>query len=396
MVIHLVQINIPYVFKRYSKKYNIYRDLYEIDLLGLELRSIDEKLAEQTRHIIFRNKEICYLNKIEDDSKVDLLILGSFAIFRELSKDITATGNEDLGYKIGSVLNNYSNKNKQSIKIASQNISLTDPQVMGIVNVTPDSFSDGGKYYDTKLAIEHALELIELGACIIDVGGESTRPNAQPVDEKEELKRVIPVIEGIKSHKQNTLISIDTTKSIVASEAISAGASIVNDISAMTFDKKMKNVIAEKKATAVIMHMKGTPTDMQKNPYYDDVILEIYDYLNERIKFAEKNGISKIIIDPGIGFGKRIEDNYEILNRLKEFRGLNKPLLVGLSKKSFLGKSLNLEIDERKESTLVAETLALSNGADLIRTHEVEQTLTSLQILKKTASSEYNLHVGNI
>lgn len=396
MVIQLVEINIPYVFKRYSQKYNIYRDLYEIDLLALEIRNIDETLAENTRHIIFRNKEICYHKKISNNSHVDLLILGSFVIFRELSKDITAVGNEDLGHKIGLLLNNYCSRSQLSLKINSKSLSLKESKIMGIVNVTPDSFSDGGKFIDKDTAITHASQMIENGATIIDVGGESTRPNAEIISEDEELKRVIPVIEGIINLHSDAIISIDTTKSIVAKEAISAGASIVNDISAMTFDKKMIDVVRDKKVTVVLMHMKGTPLTMQKHPYYEDPVQEIYDYLDERIKFAEKNGITKIIIDPGIGFGKRVEDNFEILNRLQEFRGLNKPLLVGLSRKSFLGKTLDLDVNDRKEPTLIAETLALHNGADIIRTHEINQTLTAINILSNTATMDISLHVGNI
>ena len=192
------------------------------------------------------------------------------------------------------------------------------------------------------------------------------------------------------------MISIDTSKSKVAEDAICAGASLVNDISAMSFDKKMVDVVAEKKVPIVLMHIQGTPADMQRHPYYDEVIMEIYDYLNSRIAFAEKHGITKILVDPGIGFGKRIEDNYEILNRLQEFRGLNKPLLIGLSRKSFLGKSLGLKVDERKVPTLIAELLALKNGADIVRTHEISQTLIAINILSNTAAVDNNSNVGNI
>lgn len=388
MVIQLIEINIPYVFKRYVKKYNIYRDLYEIDLLALEVRDLGEELAENTRHIIFRNKEICYIKKRTGENKVDILILGSFVIFRELSKEITAAGNEDLGHKIGSVLKNYSDKRQYNLQLKSKQISLQQTSLMGIVNVTPDSFSDGGKYFDKEKAIDHALKLIEDGALIIDVGGESTRPNSVSVSEKEELERVVPVIEGIINAKPQALISIDTTKSLVAKESIKAGASMINDISAMRFDKKMVEVAADTRVPIVLMHMLGTPQDMQKNPYYDDVILEIYDFFTERIKFAEKNGVHNSLIDPGIGFGKRISDNYEILNRLNEFKGLSKPIVIGLSRKSFLGKSLNLEINERSEATLIAETLAIKNGVDIIRTHEVKQTLTAVKVFSNIISVE--------
>jgi len=388
LIIQLIEINIPYVFKRYLKKYNIYRDLYEIDLLALEIRDLAEELAENTRHIIFRNKEICYVKKREEEKKVDLLILGSFVIFKELAKNITASGNEDLGHKIASVLKNYSDKRVYNLQLKSKHFSFHQTSLMGIVNVTPDSFSDGGKYFDKQKAIEFALKLIEDGALIIDVGGESTRPNSESISQEEELNRVIPVIEGIITANPKALISIDTTKSAVAKEAIKAGASIVNDISAMRFDHKMVEVVAEEKVPVILMHMLGKPKDMQHNPFYNDVILEIYDFLNERIKFAEKNGVNKIIVDPGIGFGKRVYDNYEIVNRLSEFKGLSKPIVVGLSRKSFLGKSLDLEVDERSEATLIAETIAIKNGADIIRTHDVKQTISSVKIFSNLSQVE--------
>lgn len=383
MIIQLVEINIPYVFKRYVKKYNIYRDLYEIDLLALEIREFNKELAEGTRHIIFRNKEICYVTKSENENKVDLLILGSFAIFKEIAKDITAVGNEDLGHRITSLLDNYSGKSKYHINLRNKRISFEVPNIMGILNVTPDSFSDGGQYFEKEKAIEHGLQLLSVGADLLDIGGESTRPGSEPVDEIEEINRVIPVIEGILKQKPDAVISIDTTKSSVAKAAIESGAMFINDISAMTFDKNMVKIAAEKKAVVILMHMKGTPQTMQKHPYYDDVILEIYDYLYERIKFAERSGVDNVIIDPGVGFGKRVEDNYEIVRRLSEFKGLLKPIAVGLSRKSFLGKSLDLQLENRKEATLAAETLAIKNGANLIRTHEVEQTLIASKFIKQ-------------
>ena len=383
MIIQLIEINIPYVFKRYVKKYNIYRDLYEIDLLALEIREFDEELAEGTRHIIFRNKEICYVTKTENEKKVDLLILGSFAIFKEIAKDITAVGNEDLGHKITTLLDIFSGKSKHQISLKKKKIPFEQPIIMGIINVTPDSFSDGGQFFDKEKAIEHGLKLLSDGAGVLDIGGESTRPGSEPVDESEEINRVVPVIEGILKHMPDALISIDTTKSSVAKAAIDSGAMIINDISAMTFDKNMVKIAAEKKAAIILMHMKGTPQTMQKHPYYDDVILEIYDYLHQRIKFAEQNGVEKVIIDPGIGFGKRVEDNYEILRRLNEFKGLHKPIAIGVSRKSFLGKSLDLEIENRKEATLAAETMAIKNGADFIRTHDVAQTVTASKFIKQ-------------
>ena len=376
MIIHLVNIHIPYVFKRYVRKYNIYRDLHEIDILGLEIRNLDKELAEKTRHIIFRNKEICYYKDTETENCVDLLILGSYGIFKELAKDIGAAGNEDLGHKITRTLNQFDSKTTNLDIIPS----IKRSAIAGIVNVTPDSFSDGGNYVEKSKAVEQALKLLEEGADIIDIGGESTRPGADKVSEEEEIKRVIPVIEEILKHKKDTLISIDTMKSAVASEAVKAGASIINDVSSFNYDKKMLDTAAELKVPVILMHMKGNPKTMQDNPFYDDPVLEIYDYLADKIKTAHSHGLEKVIIDPGIGFGKRVSDNYEILERLIEFKGLSKPVLIGVSRKSMFGKALNLKVDEREDATLAAETLAIKNGASLIRTHNVKNTLRAAKV----------------
>ena len=384
MIIQLVEISIPYVFKRYLKKYNIYRDLYEIDLLALEIRDIDEELAENTRHIIFRNKEICYVTKTQKRDKVNLLILGSFSIFKEIAKDITAGGGEDLGHRITNLLDSFAGKNKIQFTLKRKKYLFDTPVIMGIVNVTPDSFSDGGKYLEKEKAVEHGLKLLEDGAEILDIGGESTRPGSEIVKAEEEIQRVIPIIEDIIKNNSNAVISIDTRKANVAKAALEAGASIINDISALTFDKKMVEVASEKKAAVILMHMQGTPQDMQKHPYYDDVILEIYDFLYKQIRFAEKNGVDDIIIDPGIGFGKRVEDNYEILNRLNEFKGLLRPIAIGISRKSFLGKSLDLQIEDRREATLAAETLSIKNGANIIRTHDVSQAVIASKFIEHT------------
>ena len=384
MIVHLVNIFIPYVFKRYLKKYNIYRDLHEIDLLGVEIRNLDSELAESARHIILRNKEICYVKKSDEYPKrVDLLILGSFAIFKDIAKDIVAVGNEDLGYKLTHLLQNYSSDNNHSLNLKSNVRKFSQTIVMGILNVTPDSFSDGGKYFaDPSAAVEHGIKLIEQGADIIDIGGESTRPGSEEVPVSKEIERILPVIEGIKKKNNDACISIDTRKSAVAKAAIKAGAGIVNDVSGGEFDESMFEVCAESKTPLILMHSKGTPDKMQENPYYDDVVEEIYDYLDNRIKLAEKAGVKNIIIDPGIGFGKRISDNYELLDRLNEFKGLGKQILIGLSRKTFLGKSLGLDVNERDDATLAAETLAIRNGADIIRTHEVRNTVQAAKIYR--------------
>lgn len=254
-------------------------------------------------------------------------------------------------------------------------LSSKIPLIMGIVNVTPDSFSDGGKYFDKNSAVNHAINLIELGADIIDIGGESTRPGAEIISTNEELNRAIPVIEEIRKIDKNIFISIDTTKSEVAKEAINCGVNLVNDISAGSFDPRILEVVKESEIPYVLMHMKGKPQNMQNEPFYNNVVGEVYDFLKEKIIELNSKGIKKIIIDPGIGFGKRIEDNFDILKNLNKFLNLNKPILVGISKKSFLGKSLNVDIDSRENSTIISETFSVIKGAKIIRTHNVKNAV---------------------
>lgn len=245
---------------------------------------------------------------------------------------------------------------------------------MGILNVTPDSFSDGGLFINKNNAINHAFRMQDEGADIIDIGGESTRPGAKAVSVKEEIRRVVPVIEKL-AKKMKIPISIDTYKSAVAEAALSAGASMVNDISGLRFDPRMPEVAAAHKVPVVIMHIKGTPGNMQKNPFYKAIIPEIADYLREGIEIARDAGIAedKIIIDPGIGFGKTVEHNLEIIKRLGEFAGFEKPILIGASRKSFIGKIFcDLPVTERLEGTAAAVAIGIFNGANMIRVHDIK------------------------
>ncbi|OPY02928.1 MAG: Dihydropteroate synthase [Syntrophorhabdus sp. PtaB.Bin047] len=259
----------------------------------------------------------------------------------------------------------------------------TTPVIMGILNVTPDSFSDGGRHRSVGEAIDHARLMIEEGADIIDVGGESTRPFSEPVTEKEELHRVIPVIERLRDIP-GAFISVDTYKANVAREALLAGADMVNDISGLTYDDAMAGVIAENDAHAVIMHIKGTPRNMQENPRYDDVIGEIKGFLRERVEYAVRNGVDreKIVVDPGIGFGKRVEDNLRILKMLADFKELGRPVLIGTSMKSFIGKLTDMPLEERVEGTLASLAVAIMNGADVLRVHDVRRAKKVLKIVK--------------
>jgi len=262
--------------------------------------------------------------------------------------------------------------------------------IMGILNVTPDSFSDGGKYLEKNTAINHALEMIDEGADIIDIGGESTRPFSDPVSLKEEISRVIPVIEGIRK-ESDVCISIDTTKSQVATAALNSGASVINDVSAMEVDPLMVDVALKFDCPLIIMHMKGTPKNMQDDPQYESLISDIKDYLLDRIDFIISKGINpkKIVIDPGIGFGKTVENNFEIINNLKHFTSMDFPVLLGASRKSFIGISLNLPEKDRLEGSLAANIIGLQNGAKIFRVHDVAETNKALIIANKIFNSNH-------
>lgn len=244
--------------------------------------------------------------------------------------------------------------------------------VMGILNVTPDSFSDGGRFADYDRAVAHAFELISRGADILDIGGESTRPGSEAVPLEIELERVIPVIRSVRE-KSEVLVSIDTTKSEVAKEALSAGADIINDVSALRFDPEMARVAAQTKVPLVLMHMLGVPRTMQKNPVYYSVISEIIAFFEERMRFAVETGVerSQIILDPGIGFGKTVEHNLAIIRNLEAFACLGRPLLLGASRKRFIGRILSRDEGERELGTAVVSAFGVAGGAHIIRVHDV-------------------------
>ena len=264
--------------------------------------------------------------------------------------------------------------------------------IMGVLNVTPDSFSDGGRFLNPDDAVKRALEMQAEGADIIDIGGESSRPGAEPVSVEEELRRVVPVLEEV-CDKLDIPVSIDTYKSEVAEKAIELGADMVNDISALRFDPNMVKVVADYDVPVVLMHMKGTPRDMQLNPSYDDVMHEIVSFLHDRKQFAVSHGVDehKIILDPGIGFGKRtgkgIEDNCEILRRLKELKVLGNPVLVGASRKTFIGnvcgEGEQLPVNERLEGSLAAIAVAVMNGVDVVRVHDVKESKRFLRLMDR-------------
>jgi dihydropteroate synthase len=268
-------------------------------------------------------------------------------------------------------------------------LDLSAPRVMGILNVTPDSFSDGGRYATRDAALRRIKQMIDEGADIIDVGGESSRPGANPVSSDEELLRVLPSIQAIKE-LSDIFISIDTTKADVAEKALKAGAGIVNDISALRSDGKMVEILAASHTPVVLMHMQGTPRDMQKNPHYKDCVGEVHRFFEERIEFCLKNGLSQnqIILDPGIGFGKNLEHNLTLLKNLHKFGDLGCPLLVGASRKSFIGKATGVEREpfRRLGGSLAAALVAIRNGAAIIRVHDVMETVEAVKIWKAIES----------
>jgi dihydropteroate synthase len=250
---------------------------------------------------------------------------------------------------------------------------------MGVVNVTPDSFSDGGRFMSPDRAYDHAMRLVGEGADLLDIGGESTRPGADAVSADEEMSRTVPLIERL--HRATPLpLSIDTYKSEVAEAALRAGATVINDISGASFDLQMLSVAASHGAILVLMHIQGTPKTMQENPSYTDVVAEVGEYLAKAAQRAQQAGVSKLIVDPGLGFGKRLEDNFVLLNRLTEFRMLGLPILVGASRKSFLGRAFAAGPAERLEGTIVSNVLAVQRGATVLRVHDVQAVRRAVEI----------------
>jgi dihydropteroate synthase len=265
-------------------------------------------------------------------------------------------------------------------------------RIMGVINVTPDSFSDGGRYLAAQDAIEHGLELEAEGAAILDVGGESTRPGADPVPEAEELRRVLPVIEGLLERGTSAQISIDTSKSRVAARALEAGASLVNDVTAMRGDPEMAGVVAAAGADCCLMHMLGDPRTMQRDPRYDDVVDDIKAFLVERQAAATRAGIAeeRILLDPGIGFGKTTEHNLELVRRLDELVALGRPVVIGTSRKSFLGRLTGRESpDDRVAATIATNVLAFERGARVFRVHDVAPVHDALAITAATVSAPW-------
>ncbi len=262
---------------------------------------------------------------------------------------------------------------------------------MGILNVTPDSFSDGGRYADPAAALDRALRMVDEGADFIDVGGESSRPGAAPVPAEEEMRRVVPVVAAL-APRLTVPLSVDTRKAVVAARTLDAGASIVNDISGLRHDPRMAEVIGTRNASAIVMHMRGTPETMQADPRYDDLIGEIGEFFTGSLRLAAAAGVSQVILDPGIGFGKTRAHNLELLARLGEFSRFGHPLLVGPSRKAFIGELLGAPVGERLEGTIAAAVAAVLAGASILRVHDVREVARAARVADAIRASTAAFH----
>ncbi|TAE01079.1 MAG: dihydropteroate synthase [Bacteroidetes bacterium] len=278
-------------------------------------------------------------------------------------------------------MENFVFQTKKIIKLQGKLLDLSRPVVMGILNVTPDSFYDGGKYNDIDKIIVQAKQMVQQGATFIDIGGYSTRPNAEEVSEKEELQRIIPAILAIKEKMPSVFISIDTFRAKVATQAVEAGAVLVNDVSGGSLDSQMFETVAKLGVPYVLMHMKGTPKTMSEHSDYKDIFSEITDYFTQKIAELTKLGVHDVILDVGFGFAKNMAQNYVLLNKLAYFKSLGLPLMAGISRKSMIYKRLDINADESLNGTTVLNTVALKNGASILRVHDVKEAMEVINLL---------------
>ncbi|RYF82598.1 MAG: dihydropteroate synthase [Chitinophagaceae bacterium] len=269
-----------------------------------------------------------------------------------------------------------------TLNCKGQLLTITEPIVMGILNITPDSFYSGSRLHDADTLLQKAAQMIEEGAAILDIGGQSTRPNSERVSAEEEKRRVIPAIETLQKHFPQQVLSIDSFYASVAKEAVNAGAGIVNDVSAGSIDPQMLPTVAELGVPYVLMHMPGDPQTMQQNAQYKNVTLEVFDYLSFKLKELAKMGMKDVIVDPGFGFGKTIAHNFQLLRELQFFQQLNKPLMVGLSRKATVYKTLQITPEQALNGSTVMHTIALLNGAHILRVHDVKEAKQAIELLQ--------------
>lgn len=273
---------------------------------------------------------------------------------------------------------------QKTINCGGKLISLEKPLVMGILNITPDSFYDGGKHKDMNNALKHVAKMLKEGANIIDIGAVSTKPGAEEVTQEEEEKRLIPILKKMTKEFPDTIFSIDTYRSSIARMSVDCGAQMINDISAGAFDKNMFRIISELQIPYIIMHIKGVPANMQNDPIYKDVVKEVIAYFSEKVAILRKMGVNDIIIDPGFGFGKTVEHNYELLRNLEYFSFFGLPLMVGVSRKSMINKALGIKSEDALNGTSVLNTIALMKGANILRVHDVKEAVEAVKLVKMT------------
>jgi len=317
-----------------------------------------------------------------------IILFGDLNLINNFSEELKIV-EQPVANRILNLLSNYRATEHFEYQIGDKVFDSKNKYVMGILNITEDSFFDGGKYFSLTQIKERINQLCDLQIDIIDIGGESTRPGSEPISAEEELKRILPAVEYALS--KNMIVSVDTYKSYVAEECLKVGAHIINDISGLKFDSEMADVCAKYNSSVVLMHIRGTPKTMQENPYYNDTPAEIFDELNQLINKANEAGLKQIFVDPGIGFGKRLYDNYEILNRLEEFKFLGYPILIGLSRKSFIGKILNQTPEERLTGTIVSNAVSLFKAANIIRVHDIKEAIETKKIIEAIIKPEITL-----
>jgi dihydropteroate synthase len=364
----------------------------QAEKLAVETVPIHLRVEGVPGHLILSLKKIAHAagtrllippSRVNRSEKQDLILLGTPSQLQKLAVIFEKEPSElyTISKELRSSLSNIGTT-RFTIACRGQPLTLGERTlVMGAINVTPDSFSDGGVFFHRDRAVARALEMVEEGVDILDIGGESTRPRSKAIDPDEERLRVIPVIKRIAA-KTNIPISVDTRKAQVAREALEAGGQIINDISALRSDPEMAEVIASYQAAVVLMHMRGTPETMQQDIHYGSLISDIIQYLKQSIDLACKAGVKRerIILDPGIGFGKTVEHNLSIIKDLYQFRILGRPILIGTSRKSFIGNILNLDTDQREEGTMASVTAAILNGAHVVRVHNVRNAVRVARI----------------
>ncbi|WP_050607980.1 dihydropteroate synthase [Clostridium niameyense] len=391
LIIKLNEKSFPEEFHKigvHSASVNIF--LNKNNIIPLKIFDVQSPAANIIKQELIALGGDCAVNKHCIDCKVetsDIILLGTCRQYRKLIEKIRNMTFFKIPKIIEELEDYFINKNKElrTVLCDGRIINYEKMKVMGIINCTPDSFYDGSRKQTMEETLKTAEKMLNQGADILDIGGESTKPGSNPVSEDEEIRRVVPVIKAIKEKFKDCIISIDTYRANTAREAIKAGADIVNDISAMKFDSNMANIVKEYNVPIILMHTKGKPKDMQVNPTYNDLMKEVLEYFNERLEYAKSNGISedKIILDPGIGFGKTLEHNLKLMNRISELKSFNLPVLLAASRKSTIGKVLgDIPTEERLEGTIALSCLAVEEGLQMIRVHDVQENIKAIRMLE--------------